>query len=129
MKKLIASWQIFVQQQKGNNMAENTNTHIARLSDMLGFDPGKKDQITSEAFKEVVAEIQAERQKAVKEKAKTQLLKAMEIRDQKSKMDKEYANASKKWDKEMGNLLKQIESMLTGKPVEEEEKKEGESNG
>ncbi len=103
--------------------AAGVNSHIAKLKDMLGFDPGKKDQITSEAFKEVVQEIQAERQKAIKEKAKTQLVRAMEMRDQKEKMDREYASASKKWDKEMGKVLKGIESMLTGKPVEDEEEK------
>jgi hypothetical protein len=107
-------------------MAENVNAHIAKLTDLLGFDPGKKDQITSEAFKEVVAEIQAERQKSIKEKAKAQLLRAMEMRDQKQKTDNEYHAASKKWDKEMGKVLRGIEAMLTGKPVEEdkEEKKD-----
>jgi hypothetical protein len=104
----------------------DTNAHIARLSEVLGFDPGKKDQITAEAFKEVIAELQAERQKSVKEKAKVHLLRLMELRDQKSKMDRDYTNASKKWDKETGKMLKQIESMLSGKPVEEEGDKDGE---
>jgi hypothetical protein len=107
-------------------MAEAINNHISKLNDLLGFDAGKKDQITSDAFKEVVAEIQAERQKVIKEKAKAQLIRAIEMRDQKEKTDREYAAQSKKWDKEMGKLLRGIESMLTGKPVEEdkEEKKE-----
>lgn len=106
-------------------MAE-VNAHIAKLTDLLGFDPSKRDQITSDAFKEVVKEIQEERQKNIKEKAKTQLIRAMEMRDQKEKSDREYSNASKKWDKEMGKVLKGIESMLTGKPLEEEkEEKEG----
>ena len=102
------------------------NAHITKLTDLLGFDPGKKDQITSGAFREVVAEIQAERQKAIKEKAKIQLIRAMEMRDQKDKTDREYASASKKWDKEMGKVLSGIEAMLTGKPAEEdkEEKKD-----
>ena len=107
-------------------MAE-INAHITKLTELLGFDPGKKDQITSEAFKEVVAEIQAERQKTIKEKAKTQLVRAMEMRDQKEKTDREYAAQSKKWDKEMGKLLKGIESMLTGKPIEEEGEKKDEA--
>jgi hypothetical protein len=103
---------------------ENVNVHVAKLQDLLGFDPGKKDNITTDAFKEVVAEIQAERQKAIKEKAKAQLLRAMELRDQKDKSDREYAAASKKWDKEMGKTLRGIEAMLTGKPVEEEKEEE-----
>lgn len=105
-------------------MANEVNTHVGKLQEMLGFDPAKKDNITSEAFKEVVAEIQAERQKVIKEKAKTQLLRAMELRDQKDKADRDYAAASKKWDKEMGKTLRGIEAMLTGKPVDEEKEEE-----
>lgn len=108
-------------------MSDSVNSHIEKLNSLLGFDSGKKDQITSDAFKEVVAEIQLERQRVVKEKAKVQLLRAIEMRDQKEKMDREYVQQSKKWDKEMGKLLRGIEAMLNGKPiVEDEEKKEGE---
>lgn len=107
-------------------MADSVNNHIEKLNSLLGFDAGKKDQITSDAFKEVVAEIQQERQKSIKEKAKAQLLRAIEMRDQKEKTDREYLQLSKKWDKEMGKILRGIEAMLSGKPLEEEEEKKKE---
>jgi len=109
-------------------MAEHVNAHISRLTELLGFDPGKKDHITADAFKEVVEEIKAERQKSIKEKAKTQLVRLMEMRDQKEKVDREYASASKKWDKEAGKMLRGIEAMLTGKPVEDENEKKEEAS-
>jgi hypothetical protein len=102
-------------------VAETPKDHLSKLTEMLGFDPGKKDQITADMFKEVTAEIQAEKNKLLREKAKVQLIRAIEMREQKEKTDREYSAASKKWDKEMGKILSGIESMLTGKPVQEED--------
>lgn len=98
----------------------NTNDQVQRLQDILGFDPVKYDVVTKDAITEVVKEIQQERLKKVKEKAKEQLIKAIELREQKAKMDREYINNSKKFDKELGSILSQIEKALSGKTSEEE---------
>jgi hypothetical protein len=102
----------------GNQNAQQ-DQNVQKLSKMLGFNPDKKSNITQDALTEAVKEINEERIKEVKVKAKDLLIKAMQLREQKVKLDRDYAGQSKKFDKELGKILKQIEGALSGKTAEE----------
>jgi len=92
-----------------------------RLQELLGFDAAKKGTLTSELFGEVVKEIQEERQKEAKARAKEHLVKAMQLREQMEKARKDFEGQYKKFEKELGNILNQIQGILTGKPCESQE--------
>jgi len=102
------------------------NAHIDKLSNMLGFDPAKKVSITKDAFADVVKEIQEERMTEVKLRAKEQLVKAMQLREQMHKVDRDYQNQKKKFEKDLGKILNQITGALSGKSQEEIEEQEKE---
>jgi vacuolar-type H+-ATPase subunit I/STV1 len=95
------------------------NANAEKLQKMLGFDPDKKTNITQDALSEAVKEINEERIKEVKARAKELLIKAMQLREQKVKLDREYNQQSGKFDKELGKILKQIEGALSGKSQDE----------
>lgn len=100
---------------------------VEKLSDLLTFDPAKRSTLTQELFGEVVAEIKEERAKEAKIKAKEQLIKAMQLREQMAKAEKEFNNQKQKMEKELGKVLGQIQGILSGKCPEEnnsEEKQE-----
>lgn len=95
-----------------------------KLNEILGFDPSKSDNITKDAFIDVVKELQIEKMHAVKVKAKELLKKAMELKVNKDKADKEYKKQSDKFEKELGTLLRNISNMTNGVSNEEESKTE-----
>lgn len=99
-------------------------TSADRLQDLLGFDAAKKGTLTSELFSEVVKEIQEERSKEAKVRAKEHLLKAMGLREQMDKAKKDFDSQYKKFEKELGKILNQIQSILSGKPCCDEEKED-----
>jgi hypothetical protein len=95
-----------------------------RLQEMLGFDAARKGNLSQEVLGEALKEIQEERAKEGKVKAKEQLVKAMQIREQMDKASKEFNKQQQKMDKELCKILSQIEGNLRGQAVcdEEEEK-------
>jgi hypothetical protein len=97
-------------------------TNADKLTDMLKFDAAKRPTLTQDVFADVVKEITEERVKAVKSQAKDQLVKAMGIQEQMSKAKKEFESQHKKMEKELGKILNQIQSILSGKEPEEEDK-------
>lgn len=101
------------------NQQGNKGWNAEKLQKLLGFDPDKRNNITQDALSEAVKEINEERIKEVKVRAKELLVKAMQLREQKVKLDREYNQQSAKFDKELGKILKQIEGALSGKSAEE----------
>jgi DNA replication protein DnaD len=95
-------------------------TNGERLQEMLGFDPVGKAGLTQDLFSEVVKEIQEERTKEAKAKAKEYLIKAMQLREQMEKAKRDFDTQYKKFEKELGKVLNQIQGILTGKEEGEE---------
>ena len=99
-----------------------------RLVDLLGFDPAKKPTIgdkTSKLFQDTLKELTEEREKKAKEEAKTLMQKAMQLQEERAKARKQFQGADQKFEKELGKILNQINSMLTGKePEPDQEEKE-----
>lgn len=94
-------------------------SHADDLAAMLGFDPSKSTSLTGDLFKEVVKEIQDEKLKEAKVKAKEHLLKAMTLRQQMVKVRKDFDKQWNQHEKELGNIMKQIHGIMSGKPAEE----------
>ena len=99
-------------------MADKTNAE--KLQELLNFDPAKRPTLTQELFAEVVKEITDERVKTAKIKAKEELVKASQLREQMVKVKKEFENQYNKMEKDLGKMLNQIQGILSGKPPEEE---------
>lgn len=93
----------------------------SKLQDLLKFDAAKRHPLTNELFGEVVKEITEERVKASKVQAKEALTKAMDLRAQMHKAQKDFNNQQQKFEKELGKILSQVQSMLSGKEPEPEE--------
>lgn len=109
---------------------QQRSTSGMKLQELLGFDPIKKGTLTSELFSEVVKEIQEERLKEAKVRAKEHLVKAIGLREQMEKARRDFANQEKKFEKELGKVLNQIQGILSGKnPDEEKEESEGAKEG
>lgn len=69
---------------------KNKKTNSDKLAEMLEFDAAKRPTLTQELFGEVVKEIKEERAKDAKVKAKEQLVKAMQLREQMAKTAKDF---------------------------------------
>lgn len=101
-----------------------------KLQELLGFDPAKKGTLTADLFSEVVKEIADERHKEAKARAKEHLVKAIQLREQMAKARKDFDAQDKKFEKELGKALNQIDGILSGKsPDEEKEEKECANEG
>lgn len=101
-----------------------------KLQELLGFDPTKKGTLTADLFSEVVKEIADERHKEAKARAKEHLVKAIQLREQMAKARKDFDAQDKKFEKELGKALNQIQGILSGKnPDEEKEEKECANEG
>lgn len=90
------------------------------LADVLGFKPGSHPSPTAELFAEVAKELNEERTKKAKERAKELLTKAIDLRTQRDNAEKQFRAQVAKFDKELGKLMKQIESLAAGKEPEPE---------
>jgi hypothetical protein len=98
---------------------KNKATNSEKLASLLEFDAAKRPTLTQELFGEVVKEIKEERAKDAKAKAKEQLVKAMQLREQMSKAEKDFNGQKQKMEKELGKVLNQIQGILSGKCPEE----------
>lgn len=89
--------------------------NVERLVDVLGFDPAKGGGADNAIIQEALQEIKDEQAKAKKAKAKEQLLKAAELRKKMVEAERQFEGQKKKFDKELGKVLNQIEAMASGK--------------
>jgi CRISPR/Cas system CSM-associated protein Csm2 small subunit len=104
-------------------MGDN-KTNSDKLQELLTFDAAKKHNLTQELMSEVVKEITEERVKEAKTRAKEQLVKAMQLREQMAKAKRDFDNQYQKMEKELGKIMNQIQGILTGKNPDPEEAKE-----
>jgi hypothetical protein len=93
-------------------MDKKTNTE--RLSDITGFDPARRPKLTEDLFREVMDDIRQEREEKAQKRARETMLKAIELREQAAKVEKDFRNQMAKFEKELGKLLNQIEQDLQG---------------
>jgi hypothetical protein len=96
-------------------MADNTE----RLEKLMGFDVVKRQGITKEIFKEVLGEVQEKRMEEAKTAAREQISKAIELREKMHKVKREFDGQMRKFDKDLGKLLNQLEAGLSGQPTEQ----------
>ena len=92
-------------------MSEQNDPGI-RLTKLAGFDPAKKPKMTNALLKEVLDELQETREQQAKERARSLLQKAIELREGMVKAEKEFNSQKQKFDKELGKILNQLESDL-----------------
>ena len=98
-----------------------------RLEKLIGFDATKRLNVTKELFGELVDDIKKERLEKAKVAAREQLVKAIELREQMVKVEKEFENHRRKFEKELGKLLSGLEASLNGQPIPEESVTEDEA--
>ena len=92
-----------------------------RIEKVVGFDPAKRQSLTSELFKELLDEAKEERLEKAKEAARGKLKKLMELREQVSDLEKKFKGEKQKFDKQIHKLLNEIEGSLQGRPPQEDE--------
>lgn len=95
-----------------------------KLADLLGFNPLKENPNKS-ILQKALQKVTEEREQKIQVKVEEQLKKAIEIAQQKQKIDNEYKKQSEKFDKELGNIIKILMNVNQNKEIPpEEEKKE-----
>jgi hypothetical protein len=105
-------------------MADNPNQSPAqKLINILSFDPTKEPRPSGDVLKNVLAKLKEEQSKKAEAAAEVQLRKAIELQTSFTKVSRDFENAKKKFEKELGGIIRQIEAALAGKevPPEQEE--------
>lgn len=113
------------------NQNAKPNDNVGKLNELLGFNPAKRHPLgpkTGVLFQDTLKEIREEREKTAKAQAKDLLLKAMNIQEEWSKAEKQFNNQKAKFDKELGKLLNQINSMLNGSDPQPENSNSNEAD-
>lgn len=111
-------------QQQESTPSQPATANIDKLASLLGFDPTKASPGVSDAMSAAMAEIAEENKKKAQGAAKALLTEAIQLSEQMAKADREYRNQKAKFDKNLGKLLRRIEGMASGKPVQEDEEKQ-----
>jgi hypothetical protein len=102
-------------------MADNTQ----RLVELIQFDPAKPASLTQDLLSEVVKDLSDERLKAAKTQAREWIAKAIDLRTQMHKAQREFNSQMAKFEKELGKILNQVEGMLRGRAGGEPSTDEG----
>ncbi len=109
-------------QQNGGKPQDGNNPKNAsdKLVDLLGFDPTKRTTISkgSKLFTEALAEITKERDEKAKGQATELFRKAIALSDERKKARQAFNSADAKFEKELGKVLNQINSLVSGKEPE-----------
>lgn len=84
-----------------------------QLVGLLGFDP-LKETITKDVLQEAMKELQEEKTKNAKVKSKELLSKAVELHDQMTRAKREFDGKQKKFEKELGKLVRRISAYANG---------------
>ena len=103
-------------------MSETKNGE--RLVELLNFDPAKEPSVTKGVFEELVAEVAKERAERAKTKAKEILIKAMDLRTKSAANAREFAKQQAAFEKELGKLVKRLDSFVRGDSTTEGEEVE-----
>lgn len=98
---------------------------MADLREMLGFDPTSEMSVSASVLGDAIKELQEERAAKVKAKAKEQLQKAIELQVKMKQAKKEFDGQTKKFEKELGKVMRSLEAMAKGEELPpEDDKKE-----
>lgn len=89
-----------------------------------GNDLTKHPSVTQEVLREVLTELQDKQREQAKEKAHQLLAQCVELQKKKNQAEREFQAAQKKFDKELGKLLSQLERSLGGQPEQPEQEAE-----
>lgn len=77
-----------------------------------GEDPAKKPSITEDILSEALQDFKKARRDEALNRARDVIKKAVELREQKHKLDQEYNKQSKKFEDELGKLLSQLRTSV-----------------
>ena len=98
---------------------------IDKLDDALGFNSGEKS-VGASVFKTALGKVQKKRDEANEGRAVELIEKAITCRDKFDDVRRQFKSQEKKFEKELGKLVKSIESMAKGqKPQEENQENNG----
>ena len=103
--------------QQGNPLGEQ----IAKLTDILGWDPGRSPAPTAALLKQALDEINKERTEKALGMAKEKLQKAIQLREEFAKTERQFNQAKQQFQKELGKILKSVEALSKGEPEQEAE--------
>lgn len=103
----------------GNNGGNGGNKPSAaeKLTELLGFDPNKRPSLGQKGgklFTEALADIVKERDEKAKAAATELFRKAIQLSDERNKARKAFQQADQKFEKELGKVLNQIQSLVNG---------------
>jgi len=79
-----------------------------KLVQLVGFDPTRKPTLKDSILKDVIGELDKERQDEARAKAREILRKAVELHQQVHKLKQEFEKQTRKFDEELGKLLNQL---------------------
>lgn len=94
-----------------------------KLCNLLGFDPGKGENVPAGVLGEAIKEIQEEKKAAGKVKAKELLTKLMGLKAERDKFKREADQKVAKMDKDIGKAWGAIERIANGQPPEDPNEK------
>lgn len=99
-------------------------SNVEKLVNLFGGeDPVKKPSITEDILSEALQDFKKARRDEALSRARDVIKKAVELREQKHKLDQEYNKQSKKFEDELGKLLSQlranVEQTVSDVPVQE----------
>ena len=93
-----------------------------------GFSSTSQTPITTKILEDVTKELQIEREEAAKLRAKELVGKDIELSQKRDAARKAFSAQDKKFDKELGKLINQIESSVNGRQNESEDSEDSESS-
>ena len=109
-----------VQNQPQGQPQQGGKSPADRLIDLLGFDPTKQPTLgpkNGDLFKEALAEILKERNDKARAKATELFRKAITLSEDRKKARQAFNKADQTFEKELGKVLSQIQSLVSGAEI------------
>ena len=100
-------------------MSDQNIDKVAALCTRLGFAPARQPTGDGKVLASVIEEIQKERETKVRGQLKELMVKAMDVRTTIDKARKAFDGESRKYEKELGKILNEIDRLASGKPAPE----------
>lgn len=98
-----------------------------RLTEILGQDPGKGNKITKEVFASALEKVQKKRSDLAEEQAMGYLEEAITLREEQSKLERQFNGQMKSLDKKLGKAINKIQAFANGQPPPSDDEGEGEA--
>lgn len=93
---------------------QRDNSPFGKLKTQLGFDPTRPAKLSQVLMAEVIADLRKGKIEEAKKKATELLTKAIDLSEKKAQADRAYRKAGQAFDKELGKVIQQINSVLEG---------------